>query len=305
MIHRFRFWLGAIVTMSSLLPMISPGTAQAASQGIGISPTSQEVKLNPGGTTSGTLVVINDGDSDITYKVYATDYQVHDENYHGDFTNEGKSPVLSAVSWFKLPSGALVVKSRQEQNLSYTITVPPGAAVGGHYAAVFIETIPPPPTPGSARINRIDRVGSLFYLAVGGGLHSGGMVLPLTVPLLQSQSPVIGSLSVKNTGNVHFQADVQAQLSDPFGKVGKPMAERGEVLPSTTRRFDISLPSSSPIGLYNVSVTVRYLDKSVTQSHWMLLMPRLTFIIVSTTLLAALIMGFWQVMRRTRRRHWA
>lgn len=291
--------MSAILLAGSAAPV---GVAEGAAQGIGISPTSQEVKLNPQDSTSGTLIVINDGDTDVKYRVYATDYRVEGETYEGIFTNSGSGPALSAVSWFKLPAGTLVVKARQEQDLPYTITVPAGAAVGGHYAAVFIETIPPPNPPGSAHLNRVDRIGSLFYLAVGGGLHTDGNVLGLTVPFLQSESPVTGTVRVQNTGNVHFQVTTSAQLSSPFGKVGKPVEARGEVLPSTTRLFNVALDASSPIGLYKVSVTVSYLGKSVTQSRWMLLVPRLTFIIVSATLILVLVLGFWRLMRRSRRR---
>ncbi|HEY6736165.1 MAG TPA: hypothetical protein VI322_00455 [Candidatus Saccharimonadia bacterium] len=170
--------------------------------------------------------------------------------------------------------------------------------MGGHYAAVFAETIPPKPKSGS----HIDRVGSIFYLAVGGDLHTEGSVRSYVVPPLQFLAPVDGTLAVANTGNVHFSTDITAQLWSPFGKVGKPVTLRGEVLPATVRQFAISLPTSSPIGLYKALVTVEYAGKTVRLSRWMLLIPKLTLIILSTTLGLILVLGAWSVVRRVRRR---
>ena len=186
--------------------------------------------------------------------------------------------------------------------VDFAIAVPKNAAVGGHYAAVFVQTVPPA-SAGATILSRVDRVASLYYLAVGGNLDAQGQVLALDVPWLQPASPVQAAVRVRNTGNVHFQVNTTSQLSTPFGKAGPPVTVRGEILPGTTRRLDIKLPAPYPIGLYKVDVTVKYLGKTVHQSHWLFMVPKLTFIIVSLTVLALVVFGVVRVVRKLRRRN--
>jgi hypothetical protein len=290
------------LTLSALAGVaFMPGPAAAAVQGIGISPTSQEISLSPGESRSGEITVINDGDRDVSYKIYASDYHVNDESYVGDFASSAKQADVSPVSWFTLPKGNFVVKSRLQTNFSYTVTAPPTAAVGGHYGAIFIETLPPSGQ-GGAFISRIERIGSIFYITAKGDLRQTGSIAGLTAPFLQSTSPVQASLRMRNDGNVHFLVDGTAQLSSVFGNVGKPVQIKGEVLPGTTRKFDLLLPSASPIGLYTVTATVKYLGRTEIVSQPLLLMPRVTFIIISATVLLLLILGVLALLRRAKKR---
>ncbi|MDB5178412.1 MAG: exported protein of unknown function [Patescibacteria group bacterium] len=281
--------------------LMLPAAPVWALQGFGISPTSQEVELAPGGSFSGEVTVINDGDSDVIYRMYASDYKVTGEDYRSSFDSSGKRADVSPVTWFGLPDAKLVIKARAQVKVPYTITAPKTATVGGHYGAIFVETIPPAGK-GGAFISRVERVGSLVYITIAGSLMKTGRTLPLDVPWLQSLPPIEGTLRVRNTGNTHFLAEGKARLATPFSGVGKPVAFRGEVLPGTTRRFDLKLPSGSPMGLYHVTATVQYLGKTETMSHWTLLIPRLTFLIVGSTLMLLLGLGFWGLMRRARRR---
>jgi hypothetical protein len=276
-----------------------PVPAAHAIQGIGMSPTSQDLELTPGVAKTGSFTVVNDGTTDITYKLYATDYQVKDEGYVGDFDVTGAPANVSAVSWVKLPAGKFVVKSNDQTVVNYTITPPKTATVGGHYLTIFAETVPPA-SPGGTRIARIDRIGMLMYLAVGGNLQKAGELKPLDAPWLQSVAPIRAAVRVVNTGNTHFPVEGTAQLKNIFGgSVGKPVPLKGTVLPQTTRKFSLQLSSPKPIGLYRVVAKVTYLDQTKEAAGWVLLVPKLTFLIVSGSLLLLLVGGFiWLVRRR-------
>lgn len=298
----FKRWLirvGLLFAASLGLAMVQAPSA-AAVRGIGISPTNQELTVNAGEKLSGELTVLNDGDTDVIYKLYATDYRVSGEDYAGDFTNDASKANVSAVSWFSLPSTNATIKPRQQVKVPYTLTIPANASVGGHYAAVFVETVPPKNTSGSV-INRVDRLASIFYIAVDGNLNQVGSIAELNVPRMQSLPPITGTLRVKNEGNVHFNADVTFTLESPFGKIGQPHNVKGEVLPGTTRRFAISLPPGSAIGLYKVTASVKYLDRTDSVSKWTLLVPRLTFMIVAGSLLLVGVVLAWGLVRRFRR----
>ena len=112
--------------------------AHAASGGLTISPTSVDVETAPGGSYSGNMLVINQGELDITYKVYATPYSVTGEDYQPYFT-----PVQGAVDitkWFNFPTTGNTIKVGNQDTIPYTISVPKGTGAGGYYATVFAET---------------------------------------------------------------------------------------------------------------------------------------------------------------------
>jgi len=293
-------WQRAAFGVGVGLVLAVPMAAHAAVQGIGVSPTSVDLKVDTAGTYHGDITVINDGENDVHYKIFASDYRVNDESYLGDFSSAGAKANVSPVSWFTLPVGIFTIKSRTQGSFGYTLNVPPTAAVGGHYGAIFIETVPPPGK-GGAFVSRVERIGTLFYLTVNGDLNLKGSIETLRVPWYQAVAPVIGTLRLRNDGNTHFIAEGTAQLASPFGKVGQALAFKGAVLPGTVRRFDLKLPSSAPIGLYKVTATVKYLDREEAVSAWMLLMPKVTFYIVSATLGLLLVLAIWTIGRRVRR----
>ncbi len=288
----------AAFTLAAMLVMTAP--VLAAVEGIGVSPTSQEVEIAPGSSKTGTITVINDGASDITYKVSVADYHVTNELYKADFNSISSSADVSAVSWFTLPKTTAVIKGGDEAALPYTIRVPASAAIGGHYVAVFAETVPKL-GPGTA-IARVQKLGSLFYIGVAGAVTRDGSVASFTAAWLQPGSPLTASLRVRNAGNVHFAASGDARVTDIFGKEMSKGVFKGEVLPGTTRRFDLALAAPGPVGLYKIAVTPHYLDANgPTLSQWVFIMPTLTVIIILATigLVAALYLGM--LTRRLRR----
>ncbi len=280
----------------SLIFAIIPAPALAI-QGIGVSPTSQTIELAPGESTNGSLTAINDGDTDVTYHVYTTDYGVKSEDYLGVFTSIRASSDVSPVAWFILPKGNFTVKGHEQLAVPYTLTAPLTAAIGGHYAAVFVETVPPTGVKGTY-ISRIQRLGSIFYITVKGQVDEQGSVTGFTASPLQFSTPLSADLRVKNNGNVHFLAEGTLQLSTAFGKSGAPVAFHGEVLPGTIRHYSLKIPSS-PIGIYHLTATVKYLGHTETHSRYILVMPFLTLLIIVSTL--AILVGLLIVLIRRRR----
>lgn len=282
--------------------LLVPSGAQAAVQGIGISPTSQDITLAPGGSTSGNLTVINDGDSPITYHVYATDYGVSGEQYTADFTITGRSDAISAVSWIKLPAKAtrFTVAPHDQSTLPYTIVAPADATVGGHYASVFIETIPPPSS-GATIINRVERIASIFYLTVNGDLIHSGQVDPIVAPRLVTSPPIQAALRFTNSGNVHAAADGNVVLMSLLGHQSNKTLFHGEVLPQTTRRFSFDLAPPKAIGLYQLKATTNFEGKSVTLTKWIVVVPKLTLIIITVTVVILLALLIAWLLRRRRK----
>jgi hypothetical protein len=246
-----------------IMGILSLPSNAIALEGIGVSPTSQEISIDPGKAVSGQITVINDGNTDISYKVKVSDYQVVGEKYQGTFNSTGAETSISPVSWFSVPTAVAIVKAGQQVKVPYTILAPPTATPGGHYAAVFIETVPPN-TPGATIIRRVQNIGSLFYISVSGNLIKQGSIIGLSAPWLQLNPPITADLRVKNTGNVHFAVEGQYYLANIFGHKTKPGSFRGEVLPGTTRAFPISIVPDSSIGIYKLTSEAVFLEQTYT-----------------------------------------
>jgi hypothetical protein len=287
--------LAAFITVIAAFCVAAP--VQAAVEGIGVSPTSQELDIAPGGTLAGSMTVINDGTSDIIYKVSISDYHVTDESYKADFNSINATKDISAVSWFTLPQTTASVKSGEEMSVPYTIHVPATATIGGHYVAVFAETVPKVGV-GNA-IARIQKLGSLFYINVSGAVTRDGSIASFKVPWLQNSAPLTATLRMKNSGNVHYAASGEVTVTDLFGKNKAKTVFKGEVLPGTTRRFDLPLNVTGAIGIYKIAVTPHYLEANgPTLSHWVLQIPLLTLVIILGTVGIVIALYGWLLWQR-------
>jgi len=234
----------------------SAATTHAASGGLTISPTSVDVTVAPGGTYKGEMLVMNQGELDIAYSVYATPYSVTGEEYKPYF-----SPVKGATDitkWFTFDkSGNDSLKIGTQENIPYTITVPKNVGAGGYYATVFAETA----DKGGAGVVTRKRVGMIVYLRVSGSVKESGSINSWNVDWMQ-QAPLRADVKVANTGSAHFKASVQVTVSDLFGSKKFSYERSPEILPQKLRDIPVSWENGATYGLFKVNGTVTYLNKT-------------------------------------------
>lgn len=270
-----------LVAAALLLASALPAAAAEVREGIGISPTAIKENLQAGQEQSGTVRVMNSGDVDIQYRLYASDFSIRNEDYDKDFKLPNRAGVVSPVSWFKLPAGARTLKAGAQETIDYTISVPDSAAPGGYYGVIFAETLAG--APDSTGIARAKRVGVLAYLAVGGELDQRGEFLGLDVDGWQQTKPLNAQARFKNSGNSHFDVTGQLRLLNVFGgKVAEAPLE-GTLLPYTTRRFNLSFSPKTNLGIYRIEGQAQVLG----QTHK--LGPR--WVLLASPLWAAILAG--------------
>lgn len=264
---------GRIATMAVAIATLATGVfAYAASptQSITLSPYSQRYTLDTGQTVSGTLTVLNDGQTAYDFTVYATPYWVNNSAYQPNFTTNRAQ--ADAYQWITFPKVKYHIEAHQTITVPYTIHVPKNAAPGGHYGTIFTEMQPN----GSATdqsLLRKRRVGCILYITVNGDVHLVGQTTHLTIPWFQSSTPMIASAKFTNTGNTDYVATTKFVIRDIFGHEKGSATNQYEVLPGTTRDATPSWASASRIGLYHVDVTSNVLDKTTTASSYVLMMP--------------------------------
>lgn len=289
------FRVGLIV---ALLAFVSfPNTVNAADptfrDSITMSPTSIRVSVDPGDKLSKKLKIINDGQTDYDFVVYARPYWVNDENYSPDFTKQLSN--TDAYSWVQFDTVNYHLNPGESVDIPFDIVVPAKVSPGGHYGVIFAET--QPKTDGTSSIARKKRVGALLYATVSGDYDMKGGLSSVTIAPLQFRSPLTASVTVKNEGNADFIAKTTLRVSDFLGRVKYETTTEHVILPDTTRRIDMEWKDSPWFGIYKVDIVSSMLDQQATQNGgYVLLAPRWLLIFVGLLVIGGI--GYAILRRR-------
>ncbi len=251
---------------------ISPATAaEPLAESITLSPVSRDYKVDAGKEIEDELTIINDGKTAYDFIVYSRPYSVQSERYDPDFTKVKSN--TDVYQWVRLPQAKYHIEPNQTIKVPYTIIVPSSAAPGGHYGVIFAETQPMAETSGNSVVRK-KRVGAIIYANVNGSFINKGEFLGVNLPFWQVQPPMSAELRVKNTGNSDFKDSIRYVVKDIFGNVKYDTVKMYPVLPQTTRRVELAWDKSPWFGLFRVEVSQKFLDKELTKTGYVLMMPR-------------------------------
>src|SRR5579859_2187513 len=131
-------------------------TAQNAGQGLTVSPPTQEVSINPGGITTITAKLRNDGNNSLPIQVHIEDFTAQGSG--GEVQLNANSP-YSIASWTKVSPSSFQLGPGDEQVVTATITAPKGSA-GGHYGSFIFGVVPPKSSGSTAALSQ--EIASLF-----------------------------------------------------------------------------------------------------------------------------------------------
>jgi uncharacterized membrane protein len=246
-----------VIALALVAGGLSLGSAHAASGGLTISPTSFDQEIAPGSSKSGEMLVINQGELDLNYKVYATPYSVNGEDYKPYF-----QPIKGAIDiskWFKIDNTGGPLPIGQQDTIPFTITVPKGIGAGSYYATLFAET----DDKGSSGVVTRKRVGSVVYIRVAGKAIEKGSVDSWKVPILQ-QDPLHATLKIANTGSIHFQSDVKITVKDVFGGTKFTYERTPKIIPQKIRDIPVQWDDGAKFGLFKIGGEVKYFNTTET-----------------------------------------
>ena len=267
----------ASLTVVAILTLTT-GFAHAAPQAITMTPTSSSPVIMPGAVYKGSFDVINQGQSGYAFTVYAAPYHVDGEDYTPDFTTLPNT--TSVDKWFTLSSSGGHINPGQTATINYTVAVPANTAPGGYYAVLFAQT-QYPKTANSITLN--ERVGEIFYLQAAGTVTQKGQLLSWGAGVFQ-RPPLTTTLRLENSGGVHYPATIRVNVRDIFGHSKYGLYTVKEVLPQTIRRTTITWNKTPAIGIFKITGTVNYLNKTVPlHTQWVFVMSpnvRLSLVIV-------------------------
>ncbi len=204
-----------------------------------VSPARDEKAADPGETIQGTMTIINEQDADQTYYTSVENFDSQGESGTPNFTASKEG----LASWVKVEE-KITLKRNERISLPYSITVPKDAEAGGHFAAIFLSTVPP--AAGEGQVSVGAKVGMLILLRVTGDVKETGNLL--TFAIKNTEGKTLTSLPIeffyrfKNTGNDRVEPKGDIVIKNMIGgEVARINANKsqGNVLPASTRRFDV------------------------------------------------------------------
>lgn len=290
----------------------------AADQTLSLSVTPPLFQLNitPGEIWKSAIKVINSNTYDLTVFAEVNNFQPSGEDGQGSIVpreekvDEASSGTLA--DWISITHEPIHIPPEQSMEVPVTISVPPNAPPGGHFAAILIGTRPPESS-GSSEVRTSQAVTSLFFLRVAGDIQEKGSVREFSVAHIFRESPEADfTLRFQNNGNVQLQPQGDITIYNMWGtKRGSiPINKNthfGNVLPNSIRKYHFSWKgdfSLADVGRYTAEVALVYGQEgkqtAADQTSFWVIPLKATLIFVGSL---AFFIGiiFWIVRRYVRR----
>lgn len=263
--------LATILAVLALLVVPTPALAATDDETITLSPTAKRYTVDPGQTISDSIKVTNTGGKAFSFTTYARPYFVSGDDYTPVFSTVNNK--TDAYRWVTFDGATYSATPGQAVKVPFTLTVPKNAASGGHYGVIFAETQPESGTQDKNQVFRKKRVGALLYVTVKGNNVVKGSVESTSISALQTQPPLATQSKLKNAGNVDFLDKAKLEVRDIFGQVKYTNEREVTVLPGTTRNVNFEWKDASSFGLYNVTVSHNFLDKTESKTGFVVMFP--------------------------------
>jgi hypothetical protein len=202
--HISRYLLGAFcaITMTT-----------TAAFAIGVKPVRTELIIDPGGSASATLKIINSATKQITVRPEVIVYTGNDEEGFPVAENLAVDDPRNIADWIELPSGDLILEPNSEEQVTFTVNVPAEASAGGRYASIAYTAI----SSESADTVKIQpAVSSLVLVNVSGEEIHDGELINFDIygdKLLVDQNPMF-AVNFANQGNIHEKPSGTITLTD-------------------------------------------------------------------------------------------
>jgi hypothetical protein len=224
--------LTAVLVACLLLPM--------AGSAVTISPPIIELSAAKGDVINQALKVRNESTTAAIYYLSAEKFVAAGEAGTPQFVTGGED--VDLASWIKFPTESISVPAGATVEVPFTIAVPSYAGPGGHYAAIFLSTVPPKATAGGSSVAIASRIGSLILVKIAGEVkESADLIEFSTSAKSYSSLPVDFSIRISDTGNVHLKPMGTILIKNMFGSIAGKVSVNdngGNVLPGQIRKFD-------------------------------------------------------------------
>lgn len=262
-----KFFIALLILFFSFPAM---SYAQAAdSMSLTITPPFFELNVNPGDSWSSSIRVVNANGGALQVHAMAMGFAAADDFGHGSFIPlsqlAGDDDALA--NWITVSSSSINVSEDGATDIPFSVSIPPDASPGGHYAAILIGTGAQGNQSGGSQVGVSSFISALVFVRVSGNIIESGQISDFSTDKSSYQTPDVHfAVDVKNTGNVHIRPVGMIQIYNAFGKERGEIAINatgtlGYVLPSSSREFDAEWqgqPSLWDVGPYTAVLSLGY-----------------------------------------------
>lgn len=215
-------------------------------QALTISPARIELNADPGTTISNEFTVINEQEGDQTFYTSVENFEAQGESGTPNFTVSKEG----FAGWVVV-TDKLTLKKGEKVKVKFSVAVPKDADAGGHFAAIFLSTVPPTAKGGEVSVGA--KVGMLMLLRVSGDIKEGGGALSFALKgdgHFATTLPINFVYRFNNTGNDRINPVGNVIIKNMLGMETIRLNANpatGNVLPSSTRRFDVIWGNNPPL----------------------------------------------------------
>ncbi len=270
------FVIVAVLFAASLHQYVS---AQAAGQGIEVSPPSQEVAADPGKTVTVKAKVRNPGATALNIEARLEDFTAKGDQ--GQVELLANSP-YSITSWTKISPDKFTLAPGEQKEVEATVNVPSSAA-GGRYGSFVFKVVPENVDKNATAVSQ--EIASLFLVKVSGPVSEKVTLKEVSAPAFSEFGPVTLDLKFQNEGNIHVKTFGLVNVKDMFGnKVADIVVPGTNVFPGAERAVKAELKNKLLFGQYTATALMYYgaQNQNVSASTTFVVFPlRLAAIILA------------------------
>ena len=294
------------------------GDSTALNTGIGITPVSKVLKLEPNTQYEDSFDVSNSGSEEMEFEVYAAPYSYvfseDDNEYHLGFDTE--TAYTQIIRWvtFKDSDGNFVknpkfkIEPGGTKKVTYRVITPSSIPNGGQYAVLFAHTLSAIVLPNGIKTEASP--GLVLYGRSNGETVSSAEITNLQIGQAiddgkEIKNIINASARIKNTGNVDFMAHGKLQVKGIFGSLYYETPENQgmlSIIPETELIVSGKWEGTPYFGVFRVTWTVDAAGTTETISRMILLLPTPVMIFLILLLTIVVIWIILVVRKRKERR---
>ena len=273
-----------------------------------ILPMSQNFTLEPGGTYTGSITIVNPVNSanDFSYSVSVSPYSVIGEDYQADIINT--STFSQIVDWITIAEPTGTIAPNEAREVGFTIKVPENAYAGGQYATILVSQDASRQESEGVSINNVFALASIIYANVSGEVVHESKIIENNVPEFSTSTPISVSALLSNGGNIHETAIVSLSATNNItGEKIFPTEENQNnrfseiVMPETTRFFSRQIDNLPMVGIVKIEQTIYYGNEKSTTIKDVIICP-VWFMLLMSLVLFGVISGIVALFKHRRKK---
>jgi hypothetical protein len=226
-----------------------------------VGPGRTEIQIMPGQKVIKEITVTNRISDNRLFRLEVDDIVGSKDGSSAVSLTDGARGPYSIRDYLSFPDITFKLNLGERARIPVTISIPANAEPGGFYGSVLVSTErAPEDNIESSRSPVIARIGSLFFLTVGGDVKRSGVVKgiePLGNKHWFNQGPITFGILYENTGSVHVNPYGELRIRNIFGEeVGFVELEPWFVLPKSLRNREITWSREFLLGRYTATAYI-------------------------------------------------